>query len=178
MSRDIKHLHRIMRPWVSTFIDLTWRRIGVRLKNVETWRDNSAQLVHYGKGRDEEGNVIDRSAVVTWVKPGFSYHNLTMRDGTPASLAIHLVPELPEGRLLGYGTSKLDRAALLVYEAVGVIGTEIGGRWGGDWDQDGKLMEPGEDDLGHWEFHPGFDIRQARAALAAGKDLASLVVRT
>ena len=175
MSREFEHLHPMYRPVIAKFIALSWSRLGVRLKLIETWRDNEQQLIHWKKGRDHHGKVIDRSKVVTFKRPGHSWHNLPRRNGQPVSLAAHLVPELPEGKLLGFGSSKLGPPEIALYTAVIHIGISLGQRSGGNWDGDRKLMEPGEDDLGHWEFHPGFNLDQAVGILKSSQDLDVLV---
>ena len=177
MSRDAAHLHSLIRPICVSHVALVWTRYGLRVRVIETSRDNTGQLVAYRKGRDEAGNIVDRSKVVTWKKPGDSWHNLTYTNGRACSLAYHLAPDLPGGRLLGFGSSKLDRAALLIYQVVGLVGESLGLRWGGNWDEDLNLMERGEDDLGHFEYHPGFNMVQARGAFAAGQDLDVLMGR-
>ena len=176
MSRKVEHLHPLMRLIVAAFIATAWTRVGVRLKLIETWRDNTKQREHWMKGRDEHGRIINKKRVVTHKRPGDSWHNLQLKSGAPASLAAHLVPELPGGGLIGYGNSQLGKPELAIYRAVVYIGLSFGMRSGADWDEDGKIMEHGEDDLGHWEYHPGFHLAEAKAVLAKGDDLASLVI--
>jgi hypothetical protein len=40
------------------------------------------------------------------------------------------------------------------YRACGFIAMGLGMRWGGNWDGDNTIKEPGENDLGHLEFRP------------------------
>jgi len=43
---------------------------------IETWRGMELQQADYRLGRDDKGNVIDRAKIVTWKRPGTSWHNL------------------------------------------------------------------------------------------------------
>jgi len=51
------------------------------------WRDPEMQRRLWARGRDAAGNVIDRSAVVTWARPGSSKHERTDAEGRPRSEA-------------------------------------------------------------------------------------------
>lgn len=42
---------------------------------VEGYRPSSEQDALYAKGRDANGNVVDKAAVVTYARGGQSYHN-------------------------------------------------------------------------------------------------------
>jgi hypothetical protein len=178
MGRDVGALHPLIRPLCLRHVELAWMRYGIRLRVIETDRDSAVgQLAAWLKGRNAAGKIVDRAKVVTWKRPGDSWHNLTFANGAPCSLAYHVAPDIPNGRLLGFGSSKLDAVAIAIYKAVGILGESLGLRWGGNWDEDLNLMERGEDDLGHFEHHPGFTMAQARAAFAAGQDLDVLMGR-
>lgn len=41
-----------------------------------------------------------------------------------------------------------------IYRALGFVAMSFGCRWGGNWDGDTIINEPGENDLGHFEYHP------------------------
>lgn len=55
-----------------------------------------------------------------------------------------------------------------LYRKCGHIGEALGMRWGGNWDSDNITNEPGENDLGHLEWHPGMTIQQFLDAVKAG----------
>lgn len=57
------------------------------------------------------------------------------------------------------------------YLAGGLLGMALNMRWGGNWDRDSALMEPGEGDFDHLEYHPGVTLEQMKAADAAAKNL-------
>lgn len=59
-----------------------------------------------------------------------------------------------------------DKSGL--YLKVGFVGMAFGFRWGGNWDQDKNIAEPGEADLGHFEYHPGFTLQQLMASQPGG----------
>lgn len=46
------------------------------------------------------------------------------------------------------------------YLKCGFVGMALGFRWGGNWDRDKNIGEPGESDLGHFEYHPGRTLQQ------------------
>jgi len=41
-----------------------------------------------------------------------------------------------------------------IYRAAGFVAMALGMRWGGNWDRDTNIEEPGENDRGHIEYHP------------------------
>jgi hypothetical protein len=47
-----------------------------------------------------------------------------------------------------------------LYLKCGFIGMALGFRWGGNWDQDRNIAEAGENDFGHFEYHPGSTLQQ------------------
>lgn len=55
-----------------------------------------------------------------------------------------------------------------LYLKVGFVAMAVGLRWGGNWDQDKNIAEPGESDLGHVEYHPGLTLADMPAPPVAG----------
>jgi hypothetical protein len=163
MSRKVEHLHPWMRPILDRHRQLA-RSIGLYTKIIETHRDNSGQLAAWMKGRNEAGKVINPKLVVTNARPGFSYHNVTLSDGTPASLAYHLALQLPGGGLYGFGDSKIGPAGIMILKGLGLIGEQLGLRWGGRWKSR---------DYTHFEFRPaaGLNITKVRAWVRADRPL-------
>lgn len=149
--------------------------LGMQTRFIEGARNRATQELDFRKGRNTAGEVIDRRLVVTWKKPGDSWHNLEYPDTRkPCALAYHLVPILPSGQIPGFGSCPLTPANLCLYRALAIIGQEIGLRSGANWDQDKNIMEPGEDDLAHNEF-TGATLAQVVAVLKAQGDIHVLV---
>lgn len=150
---------------------------GIYTTLIETARNNAWQMKRWLQGRNEYGEIVDRRKIVTWKKPGDSLHNLVFPDGTPCSLAAHRAIRitLPNGKpgLLGFGESKLDKIAIDAYKVLGRIAISLGLRWGGNWDMDEILAEPGEDDFTHNEkvLAP---LGLVKAALLAGQNIIDL----
>jgi len=82
--------------------------------------------------------------VVTNARPGFSWHNF----GRAYDVAVVI-----EGRLLWQGAE---------YSRAGKIGKSLGLVWGGDF-------KGVRGDLGHFEYHPGLSLAQARTAVGITK---------
>lgn len=74
-QRAESQLHPVMLPLLARHRQLAADVGGVRL--IETWRGMELQDADYRLGRDSRGEVVDRSKVVTWKRPGASWHNLT-----------------------------------------------------------------------------------------------------
>lgn len=175
MSRDIGHLHPLARVVCLEHMRQA-AALGLKVNLIETYRNLEDQEKAWLKGRDSNGVIIYPEEVVTKVRPGNSWHNLTFRNGNPASLAYHLAIAIPGGRLLGFGASKLDIAGLKLYECLGTLGKDLDLRWGGDWDEDDKLREKGENDLIHYEYHPaGARLEEVIALMESEGDIHSLV---
>lgn len=100
-----------------------------------TYRSPEEQWLLYEQGRTKPGKIV------TWTRKG--KHNAQDGQGRPASRAFDCVP-LISGKALWNDREK--------YIDLGRIGAEIGLRWGGDWDQDGKPFERGEYDSPHFEL--------------------------
>jgi peptidoglycan L-alanyl-D-glutamate endopeptidase CwlK len=60
--------------------------------------------------------------------------------------AVDLLPEPYDWKDPG----QFDKVARAMREAAKQLGVKI--RWGGDWDQDGRAREKGEDDSPHFEL--------------------------
>jgi len=139
------------------------RTVGICTKQFETWRDPAVQAAHFAKGRNAAGMVILPGAVITNARPGRSWHNLTIH-GTPAALAYHLGIKLPGGGIYGLGDSKIGPAGIKVLTALGMIGEQLGLRWGGRWKSR---------DYTHFEFLPakGVNIIKVAEWIRAGRPL-------
>lgn len=98
-----QHLDRLdqlapmLRVPARTFIDRAQAQLKVILLVVHTWRSVAQQLNIYQQGRTYnretgEWEVSDPQMIKTKAKPGQSPHNLVMPDGTPASLALDVIP--------------------------------------------------------------------------------------
>ena len=166
-DRDPLHLHPLARD-LDQRLEEKALGYGIGTGLIETYRDNGGQMEAWLKSRLPDGTITDRSKIVTWKKPGDSWHNLVWPDGTPCSLAFHRAIRCTRGEkigLLGFGEFKLDAIAIEMYKVLGRLGISLGLRWGGNWDMDLNLVEHGETDLAHFEFHGGGTLEQVKAAL-------------
>jgi hypothetical protein len=176
VDRDPLHLHQLARDLDAQLAEKALA-YGIGTTLIETARDNSGQLARWLQGRLPDGTITDRSKIVTWKKPGDSWHNLVWPDGTPCSLAFHRAIRCTRGEkigLLGFGEFKLDAIAIEQYKVLGRIGISLGLRWGGNWDMDANLVEHGENDLTHFEAHGHGTLSQVKAALLSGVDIVDL----
>jgi peptidoglycan LD-endopeptidase CwlK len=80
------------------------------------YRSFSDQQVLYNKGRDANGNVIDKSKIVTNGKPGSSAHNY--------GLAVDIVFKV---------NSRWTWDPMNDWKTLGDLGKSVGLEWGGDW---------------------------------------------
>ena len=153
-DRDIHHLHKLAaEAWLRLEAG-AYEHLGIELRCIETHRLVKLQDSDYAKGRDAEGNIIDKNLVVTSKRGGDSTHNLTrVSDGQPMSAAFHAAIVLPRGRLLGL--PKLGPAGVLVYKAVAELARQQGLRCGAKWK-----------DYMHFELR-GNDLKKAKADAAA-----------
>jgi peptidoglycan LD-endopeptidase CwlK len=90
-------VHPLLAERVRSMADLlAGENINIRVvQGLRTWQEQ-AEL--YDRGRDEDGNVVDKSKVVTNAKPGASWHNYGLAvdvapfdDGIPDWNADHPV---------------------------------------------------------------------------------------
>lgn len=153
IDRDPNHLHPSALAEMERLHAEVWRRLGIRLTCIETWRDAAGQNAAF-------------AAQLTEKRAGGSHHNITMPNGDPASCAWHSAID-PDGPLLvGFGSSSLHppgtRAALvdtgkhgfkplapeeMIYFAVGLIGEELGLTGGFRWNVRGRGP-----DWTHWQI--------------------------
>lgn len=168
-DRDPLHLHPFVNGVLKQHITAAQEH-GLAVRLIETWRGSADQEAAKAGGYSKAG-------------AGQSWHNVTYPDGRPCSFAYHLAIVRPGG-LLGLGSAPdigagLDLAGVKMYEALGLIGQSLGLRWGGNWDRDRQTLEPGENDLMHFELHPnGATLAQTIAAVRAGEQLGFSLPRT
>jgi hypothetical protein len=123
-----------------------------KLLVVSGWRSVPEQLLNYQKGRTfnrdtGEWVVTDAQAIVTRLKPGASAHNVIVKkDGTPASMALDVIPLLPTGQP-DWDVSMDFWDGL--YEIAWKVGLDPLG------DQTGNYLKG---DLGHFE-EPGWRLK-------------------
>lgn len=111
----IQKLHPIIRPKATFFVNyLEEENIYIRIYS--GFRTADEQLELYSKGRDLNGNIIDKNKVVTNAKPFQSYHNY--------GLAFDCV-HIDNGKAL-WGSPK-EKEIVLIAE---FFGFEWGGKWG------------------------------------------------
>jgi len=164
---DLNHLHPFVRSILAKHIAAATRH-GLITKVIETYRDETTQLVNWQKGRDAQGNIIDRAAIVTNAPPGASYHGVRYNAGMPCSLAYHLAIDVPGPPLLGFGDSRLTKAAEALYTGLGILGEDLGLTWGGRW----QLR-----DWTHFEQRfPGSSLADIKALILSMGDIDSLFV--
>ena len=166
MNRDLDALHPAVRPMLEAHMGAATSH-GLRTMVIETYRDEALQAEHWAQGRNLAGEIIDASRVVTYSRPGQSWHGVTYpQTGKPCSLAYHLAIVVPGG-LLGFGPSRMDTAAEEMYGALATLGEQIGLTAGARW----KMR-----DWTHYEYHPdGATLMQVKAAMAAQGDIHRMV---
>lgn len=164
---DLNHLHPFVKSLLAKHIAQATQH-GLITKVIETYRDEATQLVSWQKGRDAQGNIIDSTAIVTNAPPGASYHGVSSNAGMPWSLAYHLAIDVPGPPLLGFGDSRLTKAAEALYTGLGILGEGLGLTWGGRW----QLR-----DWTHFEQHvPGHNLANIKARILSMGDIDSLFV--
>jgi hypothetical protein len=80
---------RVRKPATDFINDVDdWTNVKLRIN--EAYRSSAQQNAYYAKGRDSQGNIVDKSKVVTYAQGGESYHNygravdvVTMTNGQP-----------------------------------------------------------------------------------------------
>lgn len=96
-------------------------------------REAPEQQVLFAKGRDEEGNVVDEGAVVTWRDGVIRLSRHQDRDGNGYGEAVDIAA-FKGGRMIFDEYEVAIRAAYIVgFLAARSIEVEGGVRW--DWDQ-------------------------------------------
>jgi len=164
-DRDPLHLHPLADKLQR---ELEERALGYGIGTtlIETYRDNSGQMEAWLKGRLPDGTITNRGAIVTWKKPGDSWHNLVWPDGTPCSLAFHRAIRVDRAGkigLLGFGEVKLDPIGIDMYHILARIGESLGLR---------SLASVG--DYTHFEVRGHGTLEQVKAALLSGVDIVDL----
>ena len=113
------------------------REAGIDLLVVQGYRTLQEQAALYETGRGPDGG-----SKVTNARPGYSWHNF--RRAYDVAVV--------EGGKINWNSPK--------YTEAGKIGKSLGLLWGGDF----KSVRG---DLGHFEYHPGLTLAQARTETAA-----------
>ena len=114
-------------------------------------RSAAQQAVEYAKGRDAQGAVVDRRKVVTWARPGYSFHQYGL-----AYDVVLLRPHADAGapyEVEWNPFADLDKDGVRDYLEIGLAGERVGLEWGGRWV--GKYDGP------HFEFTPNLPIEVA-----------------
>jgi peptidoglycan L-alanyl-D-glutamate endopeptidase CwlK len=99
---------------------------GIRLLVYCTYRDGAEQDQLYAKGR----RGIEGERIVTNARAGESPHNATTDDGEPEACAFDCVPTDDAGKPL-WGAKTPEECER--WQRLGVLGEELGLRWGGRW---------------------------------------------
>ena len=105
---DAQHLERLdglhgcIRQPVLLLVERCNAILKRKLLLVQGWRSIQDQMLLYQKGRTMnretgEWDISDPRAIVTRAKPGRSAHNVITRLGERASMAVDVVPLLPDG---------------------------------------------------------------------------------
>lgn len=143
MSRDLERLEPVTREMARRLIGAA-AICGMELYIVHTYRSAAEQLVLYRQGRNEQGEVVDRSQVVTNAKPWYSWHNY----GRAIDVAFEDLLGKPTWVELRPGD----------WQLLGQLGERIGFEWGG------RTGVGTKGDLGHFQFRDGSTLEEARAA--------------
>lgn len=100
-SRNLADLDPRFRPLAQQYLD-HMASLGHKLIVTATFRTHQEQEVEWMKGRDETGEVVDESAVVTHAPPGHSAHECVDADDRPAALAFDIAVYQPDGNHLDW----------------------------------------------------------------------------
>lgn len=117
MSRDLNHLHPVMRLLADEFL-AGCKTAGLDILVTCTFRSHTEQAKLYAQGRTEPGRIV------TNAKPGESAHNVTIGP-VPASMALDFVPLIG-----GKPQWRNDHPAWL---QAGEIAESVGLEWAGRW---------------------------------------------
>jgi hypothetical protein len=135
MSKDWRDLHPILVPiYFYLLRDCMW--VQAPVVPIHTYRSPNYQDELWRQGRNHQGEITDRSRVVTFRKGGKSYHNV-QRDGVPASLAFDVALQN------GHGQPHWPEAEDPRWRRIGLRGEYLGLTWGGRW----KMR-----DMGHFQL--------------------------
>lgn len=125
-SRDLADLHERLQPIAKEFFtqcnaDTIIKAAGAWVFPTCTFRSNEEQAVEWAKGRDDNGNIINKALVSTKKRPGESAHNITKADGTPAACGFDFAIKLSTGKLDWSGNDQLWLRALHIGLGLGLI---------------------------------------------------------
>lgn len=115
----IQQLQPQMKEKTIEFINRAESELGIKLQVTSAFRSFEEQEKLYAQGRTLPGKIV------TWAKPGESYHNL--------GLAIDVI-EIKDGKALWENPN---------WSKIGELGESMGFTWGGRW----KMK-----DLPHFQF--------------------------
>ena len=140
-------LHGCIRRPALLLIERCAFSLNRKLLVVQGWRSIQEQMLIYQKGRTlnretGEWEISDPKAIVTKAKPGLSAHNVITKLGERASMAVDLIPLLPDGKPeWDVDENFWDKLYELAWK-VGLdpLGDPIGSYLAGD---KGHLEEPG-----------------------------------
>lgn len=104
---------------------------------IEGHRTHARQAELYQQGRDKDGNIVDKTKVVTYALPGESNHNYD------PSRAIDIVPWPTQYAC----KTKMRQLAAVVLAKAEELDIKL--VWGGDWNGDGIATDF---DLPHFEL--------------------------
>jgi len=90
---------------------------GIEIRVVQALRSWAEQAALYAKGRDANGNIVDKSQVVTNARPGYSYHNF--------GLAVDVAPF--DGGIPDWNANHP------VWKRIVQVGTSLGLAAGAEW---------------------------------------------
>ena len=134
MSRELSDLHPLMQPKAEEFA-AQCEAAGIAMIFTCTYRSAEEQDVEYAKGRTAPGPKV------TDAKGNESPHNVTLPDGTPASLAFDVCP-------LGLDKKPIWDSSAAAWATMGQIGETLGLRWGKHFL---RLVDPSHFEYPDWE---------------------------
>lgn len=118
-DRDINHLHPDLQPLCRKWLAQCHQQ-AIDSFVTCTFRSAADQDAEYAKGRTAPGKIT------TNARGGRSKHNVTLKDGTPASRAFDFAIRRKDGTLNWNAGSSEWRAAVALGKALGLV-------WGGDF---------------------------------------------
>lgn len=98
----IDECHPILKQPALRLVELCEQKLGRKLLIVHGFRSVQEQLLIYQKGRtynreSQVWEVTDEQAIVSKAKPGLSAHNVVTVAGSPASMAVDVIPLRADG---------------------------------------------------------------------------------